>query len=286
VASLKGNEYMALVMGERISRPQARRLIQIMAKHGNHYYEGQFSTDEEIKRFLAASGVDYVEMIEKCRIFTNPISKFENFISSTAHSVGGASLSIVDNATGQTVAATDGPGIIAYSSYWALFEEAYAQFNATLTGVSPMTSFLTCTSTGIAAVEAYIQHRAIIYNETKPQTPLIDSKNSKVSFDDKINLWIPIMTGGAKLDKSDKLWISFKVLQGYRDNSAIHVKSPVLSISYTELANGLNHFRYGIAGLLVRLHILFAERIPAKIIRCSFLPDVRYVEGEHQATST
>jgi hypothetical protein len=275
---------MSLVMGDRISRAQARRLIQIMAKHGNHYYEGQFSTDEEIKRFLAASGVDYEDMIEKCRIFTNSVLRFENLITSTAFSVGGGSLTLINNATRQTVAATEGPGMIAYSSYWALFEESFSQLRATLTGVSPMTSFLNCTTTGIAAVEAYIQHRAIIYNETNPQTPLIDSKNSKISFDDKINLWIPTMTVGAKLDKSDKLWTSFKVLQGYRDNSAIHVKSPVLSMSYTELANGLNHFRYGIAGLLVRLHILFAERIPARIIRCSFLPDIRYIESDHQAT--
>ena len=50
--------------------------IKIMIALGTH----RPMTDEEIKRFLASSGIDYMEMIEKCRIFTNPILKFENFI--------------------------------------------------------------------------------------------------------------------------------------------------------------------------------------------------------------
>lgn len=269
---------MAIVIGEQISRSQSRRLIQTMAKHGNHLYLGQFSTDEEIRVFLASNGLDYKKVIEYCRTFTNRVPKFENLISSTAQSVGGSSISVVNNITGETISSTDGPGIIALTSYWALFEEAFTQFRATLTSVRPMTSFLTCATTGVATIEAYVQHRAILYNDTNPQTKLLDSKANKVSFDDKVSQWIPIMTGGTKLDKSDKLWESFKILRGYRDNYSVHVKSPSFSMSYEALERGLNLFRYGIAGLLVRLHILFSERIPTEIIRCAFLPDVQFIE--------
>lgn len=267
---------MPLVLGQHISRRQAHDLVQLMAKHGNHYH-GQFSTDADVKRFLAASGMDYKSVIEYCRTFTNPVPGFENLIPSTVQSTGGAALSVVDNATGHNIATTQGAGIVALSSYWALFEESYTQFKMAIERTS-FTSFLSCTAIGVAAVEAYIQHRAKIYNAMEPQTLLIDDKQNKVSFDDKVDKWIPTMSGGAKLDKGDKLWASFQVIMRYRDGSAIHVRDSALGMDYTELAEGLNHFRHGIAGLLVRLHRMFGERIPAVIIRCSFLPDVIYYD--------
>lgn len=267
---------MPLVLRERLFRRQAHDLIQLMAKYGNHDH-GRFSTNADVERFLTASGLDYKLVVEHCRTFTNSVPRFENLIPSTVQSIGEATLSVIDKTTGQDIVTTQGPGIVALSSYWALFEESYAQFKAAIEKTG-LTSFLSCTATGVAAVEAYIQHRATIYNARGPHTPLIDDKNNKVSFDDKVDLWVPIMSGGAKLDKGDKAWASFKIIRGYRDASAIHVKKPALGMGYAELAEGLNHFRHSIAGLLVKFHLLFGERIPTVIIRCSFLPDVIYYD--------
>lgn len=52
---------------------------------------------------------------------------------------------------------------------------------------------------------------------------LIDNKQNKVSFENKIDDWIPIITG-KKFDKSDKEWESFLKLKKFRDDYDQHFK--------------------------------------------------------------
>ena len=86
------------------------------------------------------------------------------------------------------------------------------------------------------------------------------------------------MTNGKKLDKSTISWQSFRRLRNERDNKAIHLKQPAISISFHQLGEFLNLFRYGIAQLLTELHLLFYEKIPCKIIRYAYLPDIKLVK--------
>ena len=99
-----------------------------------------------------------------------------------------------------------------------------------------------------------------------------------VRFDDKINLWIPKMAKGKKLDKSGVNWKDFRNLRSIRDNLAIHPKFSGHGISYSDLADKINSFRTGIAGLLIQLHILFDERIPGTIIRSAYSPNVEVIK--------
>jgi hypothetical protein len=99
-----------------------------------------------------------------------------------------------------------------------------------------------------------------------------------VSRDDKIDEWIPIMTGGKKLNKGNQRWEHYKKLRTVRDQQQAHLKAPALGSDYRKLAKSLNIFRTGIAGMLLELHILFGDRnVPATIIRHAYLPDVEYV---------
>jgi hypothetical protein len=61
---------------------------------------------------------------------------------------------------------------------------------------------------------------------------------------------------------------------------AIHPKSSGYSISFAKLAEQINFFRTGIARLLVKLHLLFEDVIPAKIIRAAYAPDVEFVQDD------
>ena len=135
--------------------------------------------------------------------------------------------------------------------------------------------FLSCVSNGVASIEAYLGQKAGIYNKRNPGKELIDNKQNKVSFDDKINEWIPIMTGGPKLNKGTQRWEHYKKLRNIRDQQQAHSKAPALG---SDLAKLLSFFRTGIAGMLLELHILFGDRnVPATIIRHAYLPDVEYV---------
>ena len=58
---------------------------------------------------------------------------------------------------------------------------------------------------GIAAIESFLSGQIGIWNRAHPGEKIIDSRDTKVSFDDKIDKWIPKMTGGSKLNKGKTL---------------------------------------------------------------------------------
>ncbi|MHA2403773.1 MAG: hypothetical protein ACXADH_12330, partial [Candidatus Kariarchaeaceae archaeon] len=128
------------------------------------------------------------------------------------------------------------------------------------------------------SIEAYIIHRVELWNRDNPHDCLTDSPAHKVSFDDKVDVWIPKMTGGKKLDKSIRNWMHFLDLRKIRDHVSIHPKSDGFGSSFSDLAEKINIFRTGIAGTLIQLHLLFHEKIPAIIIRAFYAPEVEVVE--------
>jgi hypothetical protein len=173
-----------------------------------------------------------------------------------------------------------GPGRFNYPSYAGLFEQATEDFKRCLDSAH-YGHFLSCVSNGVASVEAYLNQEVKVYNKRNPGKELIDNKHNKVSFDDKIDQWLPVMTGGKKLDKGNQRWEHFKRLRSIRDGNQAHVKVAVLGANYRQLGELLNLFRSGVAGMLLDLHILFNDRAtPAIIIRYAHLPDVEYLTEE------
>ena len=85
------------------------------------------------------------------------------------------------------------------------------------------------------------------------------------------------MTNGKKLEKKQN-WEHFIKLRKIRDNTTIHAKQSSFEISIYDMAKIINRFQGGIAGLLIQLHDLFDEKIPAIIIRDSFAPEVYVIE--------
>ena len=81
------------------------------------------------------------------------------------------------------------------------------------------------------------------------------------------------MSGGKRLDKGDQRWAHFKQLVGFRD-AGVHPKSGSYGKTFAELAELINMFRKGIAGMHQQLHFLFATRFPAVVINAFYTPDV------------
>lgn len=266
---------------EKISWHASRELVLTMAKHGNHYYDTYYNinlrTDDEVKRFFSTRGVDFQDVVQKCRLFKKSVPFFENLIGSTWHVLEGTQVSRVDANTGKKNLEVNGPGTITMSTYWAQYEEAEKIIEQAIKNSSSI-KFQSALVLGIASIESYINYRAEEWNKTHPNDLIQDSKRQKVSFDNKIDVWIPKLAGGKRLDKSIINWSDFKDLRKIRDDHVIHSKTSGYSISDQKLAEYINKFRTGIAKLLVQLHILFNEKIPSRIIRGAYAPDVETID--------
>lgn len=260
----------------RISRRAAHEMILLFAKHGNHYHSRSFKTDADVKRAFAQNGIDYEKLVMECRDFQKTVPFFENLVGSTMSSAGGSSLARVDNMSGVTDLDTQGPGTIVLYAYWARFETAIDALDRAVSK-SSYSELQSAVVEGIASIEGYIQYKVEHWNKHHPQQALLDSAENKVRFDDKITKWVPIMTFGKQLERNTAEWQHFVMLRKIRDDVALHPKSSGYSISYPKLAEQINLFKTGIAWLLVKLHLLFGDIIPARIIRAAYAPDVEFV---------
>lgn len=266
-----------LILKPKLSRRASHEMILLFAKYGNHYHNENFVTDADVKRAFQGNSIDYQMLVEKCRDPKENVPFFENLIGSTWTVSGGAKISRVDLTTGEEEFSVQGPGILTESTYWAFGEEACKARDRSI-DESSHSALQSAIVNGIASIEAYIQHRAAIWNKANPTDMLIDSKTQKVSFEDKVKLWIPKMSKGVALDRSQRNWSDFIKLQKIRDKSAIHPKVQGYGVSLSNMADEINLLRTGVAGLIIDLHLIFHEKIPRVIIRMKYFPDVEAIE--------
>jgi hypothetical protein len=272
---------------ERIARRAAHDLVLTMAKNGDHGHP-RFRLEADVKRFFAERGAAFEEVVERSRDYRQHVPFFENLLGGGhvfVNAPGGGSVAWVDLSSGEEkeVARVEGTGVLVTSSYQQHFVTALKALERAVVEGS-WGEFLSAVSGGLASVEAYVNYRAGERNKTHPSDLLVDSKQSKVSFELKIEQWVPRMAGGRKLDRSDAVWRDFLALRAIRDDQAIHTKNASSGVTYQQMAEAINRFRSGIAMFLVRLHGLFSEPIPSQIIRAASAPDVEATEPPPSVT--
>jgi hypothetical protein len=254
-------------------------MILLFAKHGNHTYSFNFRSDADVKRLFRRRGVDWSALVERCRDPTQHVPFFENLMGSTMVAEEGLTVSRVCWATGKRDLEVKGPAAFTLYGYWSTFETAVKARDRAVNETS-FGDFHSAVVQGIASIEGYLNYRAERWNTLNPGAQLIDSRQTKISLDEKIDVWIPTMASGGKLDKSRVEWQHFKILRTIRDDRVVHPKVAGQSTSFQTLAEGINMFRTGIAGLLIQLHLLHRERIPAIVIRAAYAPDVELVTDQ------
>lgn len=155
-----------------------------------------------------------------CKYFG--ISKYtlENLLGSTWQLTGGIATSI--SPTGKELISVSGSGELTQKAYWGCYEESQRQLKECICDQSYI-KFQSALILGIAAIEAYINYRVSLWNEAHPQERLVASKKNKVSFDQKVDNWIPTMTNRKNFDKGTRNWQDFKYLRDIRDNTTIHM---------------------------------------------------------------
>jgi hypothetical protein len=256
------------------TRRAAHDMIMTMAQHGNHDYT--FTSDADVKRFFAAGGYDYDELVRASRKWNSAVPLVENVVPGTWTVTAGATVAVIDSRTGQEITKVEGPRTYTPYHYWARFEDAVRDFRQFLEGAS-VGAFGGSVSSGLASMEAYLAHRAWIHNSEHPHDQLADSEDHPLRFDDKIDQWIPRMCGGRRLHKGGRNWADSRALRAFRNEVVIHPKGSAISMPHRELCRLANMFRSGIAGLLMDLHLQFGERIPCVIVRYAYLGDIELV---------
>lgn len=263
---------------KKISKRASNELILMMSKYGDNSYF--LNKDSKVRRFFRKHGYNYEELIEHCRDFSQPIPLVENMLPSTSFIEAQGSKVIISRVDGVTVRhdiSFEGSGALTMFNYLASFETAYRALKRSISTGLPQEFLASCVN-GVASIESYINFKAEVWNVEHQETKLVDTRRNPVPFDSKVDLWVPAMTQGKKLDKSIVNWPNFKRLRALRDNTAIHPKASGYGFSFKELAELINCFKTGISGILIQLHILFEDEIPSVIVRSFFEPDVKVAE--------
>lgn len=274
------------VVDEKRGRQETREMILVMGKHGNHnkHFERPFDTDDDVVGYLREEGFDFDRLVEACRCRDQNVPRVENLMTSewTGGAPPGGYLVVKDERGDVLSGFTDGgSGKMTTSTYWSRFERAASAFDRCLETTS-YEDLLSSLSSGVSSIEAYIGGKVETHNRRHPEDQLVDNKQNKVSFDDKIKLWIPRMSG-EKFDKGkNRNWSDFKILRAVRDQQDAHPKTSAYAHSFKDMGELLNRFRGGIAGLLLDLCVHFGEKqVPTVVVRMAYLPKIRYVTEEH-----
>lgn len=258
----------------KISKKQARAKICAHAMWGNHGNSYRPNSVQETQNYFLRKGINTNELTEWCRVSGHYVPDFENLVRSTWVAVG-SRVSVVDS-DGKVVDEMTGPGLLVFSSYKQHFEAACEARDRAVTQDS-YSAFQECLSQGFASIDAFLNMQAKLWNKQHAEDKLIDSKRKRVSLEDKIDQWVPKISGGSRIAKNGKVWNHFKILKRVRDEEAIHPKVPGRTVSYSRLAKQINLFRLGIAQLLGNLHSLMGVLVPAVIINAIYMPDVEVV---------
>jgi hypothetical protein len=273
----------------------------MMARHGDHQQRDMTSwSDADIKRFFESSKdsvdghstfLDFSQLGERCRAWPVPVPFVENFLDATwtLAPAGGSELSVsrVDRSTGEKDLEVNGPGTITLSTYQERFKSACEARDRSVERAS-QTELHSAAALGVTAVQAYVEYQVEAWNKAHPHEGLDErkiltdeaghSRTFHVRFEDKIDEWIPTMTGGKGVNKAGKCWQNFSDMVAIRDQIAIHPKRSGYSSTFAALAEDIERFKTGVAGTLLDLHMIFGEKIPRRIIRAYFAPGVEVHE--------
>ncbi|MCI0489665.1 MAG: hypothetical protein L0229_24010 [Blastocatellia bacterium] len=246
------------------SRNQAREMVLVMAMYGHNQInlnrDTPLSSEDEVIRLFEQNGFNFDRVVEESRLHDSAVPFVENLVGSIWYMSG-----------------EQGVETIVTSNYEGSFETAIDHLMQAVTNQS-FGDVESAIVRGISSIEAFIAYHVRRWNEAHPDDQLIDSRDKKVSFDTKIDEWIPKMTG-LRLNKGGEVWSAFKRLRAIRDNLTVHPKSERHSVTFHEMAELINLFRIGIADFLIELHFAFRHFIPCKIIAAAYETDVVVVKA-------
>lgn len=254
-----------------ISEKQAEKLIYTMAKYSDHPHQIiRNFLNVDIKRWFEQNHQPWKRLIADTRSSNNPIPFVENLFDYEWK------LSVPDNSSttvyqyGHKTVSLTGSGQLSILDYHTKFKQALEARTNTIKKGS-YSDLLSCITHSVASVESYITSKTNIWNKTNNQQ--LFPIESIVDLDKKLNDWLYSMVG-YKLNQEGKIWNHFTDFRNLNNTIFKHNTIGSHAATYSDMAKLINKFKTGIAELLFKLHLLFKESVPSKIIRGIYLPDV------------
>lgn len=254
-----------------ISAKQAEKMIYSMVKYSDHvlHYLRSLS-DDEIKKWFEHNGYSWSILVAESRILDKAIPFVENLFGYELILETSNETSFTVFHYGHETVKLSGSGHISIFDFHTKFIEALKFRSKTIKSKSA-TDLFSFVTYGVASVESYITSKAYIWNKSGKQ-PLFKIDNSS-NLDEKLNNWLYIMTKN-RMSQAGAVWNYFMDFKNLNNVIVKHNSTGSNVISYDEMVKLINKFKKGFAELLFRLHQYFGERVPSKIIRAMYLPDV------------
>jgi len=245
---------------------------------GDHSQEPRPTSNRETALFFLSRGLHPDALVRKIRNPSEHVPYFENLAPSTWLLTGSDGQVTLRSENPQEDIIIKAPGQFAMSTYQSHFEAAIKARDAAIRDCDYFTYFQ-CLMFSFASFDAFFAKLAMAWNRKNPTDLLRGSGAEKVSIETKIEKWLPKITGGKTIDKTGRQWSDFKKLKKVRDRSAAHPTGRS-GMTYEQLAEELNAFRYGIALLFINLHVAIGWRVPAAIINAHYFPDIEVAINE------
>ncbi len=261
---------MYLLKKRKLSSNQVQKLIFDLAFLGQ-FTEPYLNTEDEVVDFFNRqdnSGYYFDAIVEHCRDYSNVVPLIEDTLgSSFTCDIGKYNGKIL---LSKREISVEGPGILHMSNYLFQFSYSFGKLNYGIDNASIL-DIQTAFVFGIASIESFINEKAQRWSDNYPEDTLIDTREQKASFVQKIDEWLPKLTC-RNFDKTGEIWNHFQTLQNYRDNEIIHSRNSAFGITFGDMVELINKYKAGIAGFHKELHLLFEQHVPHRIIRAMHFP--------------
>lgn len=266
--------------GEKISLKDAKSIILQNLEHSNYdsiraiKKYGVKTNENQLTKFydrnkeislskIASKGTDYNHRFDLENLLDfNPMS--------TLSKPGMMGITKTINGIDYPIEIPKNAHVVAMVSYEAIFADSYNAFEKSIQETS-ISDFITAVNKGISSIENSIRDAADGYNLVNEEK-LKDDKFHKITFDGKIDEWIPIISG-KKFDKGDRVWQSYKILNKFRDDKDQHFKGGY-GFNWDEIVELKNLYKFGIAQFLFRLDRIFSRRTSSLVIRAQYYPKI------------
>ena len=234
-------------------------------------------TEEGVKQLLADRGYpDFRGLIEEVRPKDAGLP-LETHLFSTGLDIvlppGGRSYVAIRDGY-QDLARIEGEsGRLVMSQYQERFRHSVRNLERCTTGEeADYGDLLSCFADGLASIEAFVNYKAEPHRSKLPR-----GDERIVALDFKLDRWIPLLSGGVSVDKSQRFWQDFREIQDIRNERQSHPKAGVYGVSDSAFCRQLNLWRTGIAVMLLALHAITGRLAPPELVKRAYMPDIELV---------
>ena len=267
---------------DRRTPSQAKAMLATQVRYGQgqaHAWEKyDLSNEEGVKKLLADAGyTNYRRLVEELRPkdAVLPLGTHVGWHGwEFKMPTGGGSYSAIRHADGEELARIEGEsGRFVVSQYQERFDDSVRNLQRCTSGEEAhYGDLLSCFADGLASIEAFVNEIAQPHLDRLPR-----GQDEMVSLDYKLDEWIPLLSGGQRVDKSQLWWRHFQEVRSIRNWRQAHPRASVYGIGDSTFCNQLNLWRNGVAIMLLYLHALTGRLAPPELVKWAYVPDIERI---------